>query len=273
MSLIQIIVLAVTQGVTEFLPISSSGHLILGSWLFDWPDQGFLFDAAVHIGTLMAVLLYFRNEWIQLALGIKTNRFVVIDQEGANIRARTLFGLIVVAVIPLALGALLFRDFIGSNFRTPEAVGWMMIGTAIALVIGEMTGRNARRIGELKIPDALVIGIAQLLAIFPGVSRSGVTMVSGMALGMTRDGAARFSMLIAAPAVAGAGLLFAVDSLQGIQETDWLGAAIGGVVAMITAYFSIAGLIKLLRKRSFWPFIFYCGMVGGVVVIVRTIAF
>ena len=269
MSFIQIIVLAVVQGITEFLPISSSGHLILGSWLFDWPDQGILFDTAVHVGTLAAVLAYFRREWVQLALGLASNRPVEIDPATSGIPARNLLGLIVVAMIPLIVAALFIRESLEANFRTPEAVGWLLIGTAVALLIGELLGQRTRRISDLKIPDAVAIGLAQILAAFPGISRSGVTMVAGMALGMTRDGAARFSMLLATPAIAGAGLLFAIDSLDGTDNPDWGAAVLGAALSGITAYFAIAGLMKLLRNGSFRPFIAYCGVVGVAVVMAR----
>ncbi|HIF71589.1 MAG TPA: undecaprenyl-diphosphate phosphatase [Dehalococcoidia bacterium] len=272
MSFIQVIVLAITQGVTEFLPISSSGHLILGSWLFSWPDQGIVFDTAVHVGTLAAVLVYFRREWIQLLTGLASNQLVEVDDaDGADgaVRARTLALLIVVGTIPLAVGGLLLEDSVEVNFRSPESVGWLLIGTAVALLIGEVLGKRVRSLSSVKLADAAIIGVFQVLAVFPGISRSGVTMVAGLALGMTREAAARFSMLLATPAIAGAGLLVAIDALSGNNDADWGAAAIGAVISGVTAYFVIAGLMKLLRNGSFKPFIAYCAVAGIAVVIAR----
>ncbi len=269
MSFIQVVVLALVQGITEFLPISSSGHLILGSWLFNWPDQGIVFDTAVHVGTLAAVLVYFRREWIQLVTGVASNQLVEIDDAGGAIRARSLLLLIVIGTIPLAIGGLLMKDSIEVNFRTPEAVGWLLIGTAGALLLGELIGKRVRSMDSLKPVDAGGIGIIQIFAVFPGISRSGVTMVAGLAVGMTRDAAARFSMLLATPAIAGAGLLVAIDAVNDNGGTDWGAAAVGAVISAITAYFVIGGLMKLLRNGSFRPFIAYCAVAGAAVVIAR----
>jgi len=269
MSFIQVVVLAVIQGVTEFLPISSSGHLILGSWLFNWPDQGLVFDAAVHVGTLAAVVVYFRRTWIQLAIGLLKNQPVEVDESGGTIKARTLAILIEVGTIPLAIGGWLLKDSVGGYFRTPESVGWLLIATAIALLFGELVGSRTRSLAKLNLPQVVIIGIAQIVAILPGVSRSGVTMVAGLATGMTREAAARFSMLIATPAIAGAGLLIALDALSGNEDVDWGAAALGAVLSAITAYFVISGLMKLLKSGSFRPFIVYCAVAGTAVVIAR----
>ena len=271
MSLIQVIVLAVVQGITEFLPISSSGHLILGSWLFDWPDQGIVFDTAVHVGTLAAVLVYFRREWIQLVTGLASNQLVEIDESGGAIRARRLALLIIVGTVPLAIGGLVTKDSIEVNFRSPEAVGWLLIGTAAALLVGEYVGSRVRNLLAIKSADAGIIGIVQILAVLPGISRSGVTMVAGLAVGMTRDAAARFSLLLATPAIAGAGLLVAVDAINDNDGTDWAAVALGAVISANTAYFVIAGLMRLLRNGSFRPFIVYCAIVGVAVVVTRLI--
>jgi undecaprenyl-diphosphatase len=271
MSIVQIVVLAVVQGITEFLPVSSSGHLILGSWLFDWPDQGIVFDTAVHVGTLVAVLVYFRREWMQLLMGLVGNQLVEVDDSGGAIRARTLALLIVVGTVPLAIGGLFMKDSIEANFRTPEAVGWLLIGTAGALLVGEIVGRRVRSLPSLRLPDAAIIGIAQIVAVFPGISRSGVTMVAGLAVGMTRESAARFSMLLAIPAIAGAGLLVALDALDSSEDAELGAAAVGAVISAITAYFVIAGLMRLLKSGSFRPFIAYCAVVGVAVVVARAI--
>ncbi|MCH7984313.1 MAG: undecaprenyl-diphosphate phosphatase [Chloroflexi bacterium] len=269
MSFIQVIVLAVVQGVTEFLPISSSGHLILGSWLFNWPDQGIVFDAAVHVGTLVAVVVYFRRQWIQCVFGLSSDRLVEVDDSGGTVRARKLLILIIVGTIPLVIGGLLLKDEIETRFRTPEVVGWLLIGTAVALLFGELVGSRTRKIDKTTVLHAAIIGVAQVFAVLPGISRSGLTIVAGMATGMTRDAAARFSMLLATPAIAGAGLWIAIDAATGTDDVDWGAAALGAVLSAITAYFVIAGLMKLLKSGSFRPFIIYCAVVGIAVVIAR----
>ena len=245
MSLIQVVVLAVVQGVTEFLPISSSGHLILGSWLFDWPDQGIVFDAAVHVGTLVAVVVFFRRQWLQCVVGLSSDRLVEVDDSGGTIKARTLAILIVVGTIPLAIGGLLLKEDVEVRFRTPESVGWLLIGTAVALLIGELVGSRARKMDSTTVPQAAIIGVAQVFSVLPGISRSGVTIVAGMATGMTRDAAARFSMLLATPAIAGAGLLVAVDALSDADDVAWGAAALGAVLSAITAYVVISGLMRM----------------------------
>jgi len=273
MSFIQIIVLAVVQGVTEFLPISSSGHLILGSWLFNWPDQGLFFDAAVHVGTLFAVLVYFRREWIQMVTGFGGNKPVEIDNAGGTVRARMLAILIVAGTVPLVVIAPFIKDSLESDFRNPTAVGWLLVATAFALIVGELFGKYIHKktigIDSLKVQQGFTIGLIQVLAAFPGISRSGVTMVTGMAVGMTRESAARFSMLLATPAIAGAGVLVAKDALDSADNIDLGAAALGAGISAVTAYFVIAGFIKLLKTGSLRPFIAYCLIAGIGVVIAR----
>jgi undecaprenyl-diphosphatase len=271
MSFIQVIFLAIVQGVTEFLPISSSGHLILGSWLFDWPDQGIVFDTAVHVGTLVAVVIYFRRQWMQLIGGLASDRPVDLDDYGGTVKARTLAILIVVGTVPLAVAGLLLKDDLEARFRSPESVGWLLIATAIALLVGELVGSRTRNLAKTTVPHAAIIGIAQIFAVLPGVSRSGVTIVTGMVTGMTRETAARFSMLLATPAIAGAGLLIAVDAMTGSEDVDWGSAALGAIFSAITAYFVISGLMKLLKSGSFRPFIVYCAVAGVAVVVARAV--
>ena len=273
MSFIQIIVLAIVQGVTEFLPISSSGHLILGSWLFGWPDQGLFFDAAVHAGTLIAVLVYFRREWIQMATGLVGDKQVVIDNVGGGIPARLLAILIVAGTVPLVIIAPLIKDSLENDFRDPTAVGWLLVATAFALIVGELFGKYIHKktvgIQSLKVWQGFTIGLIQILAAFPGISRSGVTMVAGMAAGLTRESAARFSMLLATPAITGAGVLVAKDALDSTEDINLGAAVLGAGISAITAYFVIAGFIKLLKKGSLRPFIAYCLVTGIGVIIAR----
>jgi len=271
MSFIQIIVLALVQGITEFLPISSSGHLILGSWLFNWPDQGLVFDIAVHVGTLAAVIAYFRREWIQLLFGITENRLVQVSDSGGEIRARSLALLILLGTVPLAVGGLLMKDGIENNFRTPEAVGWSLLVTAVALLVGELVGRRNRELSALKLSDSVIIGFAQMFSVLPGISRSGVTISAAIGLGMNRAAAARFSMMLATPAIAGAGLLLAVSAVDAETTVNLSAVFLGVCVSAFTGYLVIAGLIRFLKTRSFRPFIVYCAVVGILVLVATSL--
>ena len=273
MSFIQIIILAILQGVTEFLPISSSGHLILGSWLFGWPDQGLFFDTAVHVGTLIAVLVYFRREWIQMATGLVGDKPVIIDNVGGAIPARLLAILIVAGTVPLVIIGPFIKDLLENDFRDPTAVGWLLVATAFALIVGELLGKYIHKktigIESLKMPQGFTIGLIQVLAAFPGISRSGVTIVAGMAVGLTRESAARFSMLLATPAIIGAGILVAKDALDSTDDINLGAALLGAGISAITAYFVIAGFIKFLKNGSLRPFIAYCLVAGIGVIIAR----
>ena len=273
MSFIQIIVLAIVQGITEFLPMSSSGHLILGSWLFNWPDQGLFFDAAVHVGTMVAVLVYFRREWVQMVTGLGGDKPVEVDDSGGTVRARMLAILIVTGTIPLVVIAPFIKDLLENDFRDPTAVGWLLVATAFALIVGELFVKYVYKktigIDSLKVHQGLAIGLIQVLAAFPGISRSGVTMVAGMSVGLKRESAARFSMLLGTPAIAGAGVLVAKDAFDSANNIDFGAAVLGSGISAITAYFVIAGFIKLLKNGSLRPLIAYCLIAGIGVVIAR----
>jgi undecaprenyl-diphosphatase len=273
MSFIQIIVLAIVQGITEFLPMSSSGHLLLGSWLFNWPDQGLFFDAAVHVGTMVAVLVYFRREWVQMVTGLGGDKLVEVDDSGGTVRARMLAILIVTGTIPLVVIAPFIKNLLENDFRDPTAVGWLLVATAFVLIVGEIFVKYVYKktigIDSLKVHQGLAIGLIQVLAAFPGISRSGVTMVAGMSVGLKRESAARFSMLLGTPAIAGAGVLVAKDAFDSANNIDLGAAVLGSGISAITAYFVIAGFIKLLKNGSLRPLIAYCLIAGIGVVIAR----
>ena len=257
MSFIQIIVLALVQGITEFLPISSSGHLILGSWLFDWPDQGLVFDMAVHVGTLAAVITYFRREWIQLFFGIGRNQLVEVDDSGGVIRARSLALLILLGTVPLAIGGLLMKESIETNFRTPEAVGWSLLVTAVVLLVGELLGRRNRVLSALRLPDSVIIGFAQMLSVLPGISRSGVTISIALMMGVQHEKAANFAFFMAIPVLLGAGLLqlFTIDCHANISCTPLF---VGFISSAVTGYLVINWLLGVILRGKFYLFSLYC---------------
>ena len=273
MSTLQAIVLAIVQGVTEFLPVSSSGHLILGSWLFDWPDQGLVFDGAVHLGTLGAVLIYFRNTWISLVRGCISGNVVQlgIETDRQSIPAMRLLWLLVLASVPLAIFGLLLKSTLENHLRSPEAVGAFLLVTSAMLIIAEYAGNRSRSITSVGVRDTIIIGIAQAAAVIPGVSRSGTTIAAGMAVHLDRDSAARLSFLMAVPALGGSGLYVIVDALSdsAVESADWSQVALGTVIAFITGYLAIAGFLRLLRTASLKPFIAYTALAGVAVLIAR----
>ncbi len=274
MSTEQAIVLAIVQGITEFLPVSSSGHLVLSSWIFNWPDQGLVYDAAVHLGTLLAVLIYFRKTWITLVRGIFTNGSVYLLEDGEtapSVPARRLLGLIVIASIPIAIVGLLLRDQLESSLRKPEAVAISLIGTAVLLTLAEYLGARSRRLATATARDTTIAGIFQAAAVLPGVSRAGATMAGGMLGNLTRDAAARLSFLLAVPAIGGSGLFLMIDVLTGDESGDqqWGLILLGAFISFATGYLAIAWLMRVLRTRSFRPFIAYVAIAGVAVLIAR----
>lgn len=276
MSVEQAIVLALIQGITEFLPISSSGHLVLGSWLFGWPDQGLVFDAAVHLGTLAAVLVYFRATWTALARCILTGGRVNNNIGGdgpASITAGRLIALMVIGTIPIVIGGVLLKSTLENSLRTPEAVGFLLLGTSALLAAAEMFGRRTRRLAETTPADSAFIGLAQVVALLPGISRSGTTMAAGMLSNMTRDAAARFSFLLAVPAIAGAGLFLMVDAATDgeFDGARWGLLALAAAISFVTGLAAIAGLMRLLRNWSFKPFILYALAAGTAVLVARAL--
>jgi undecaprenyl-diphosphatase len=274
MSLSQAIVLAVVQGLTEFLPVSSSGHLVLASWLFDWQDQGLVYDAAVHLATLAAVLIYFQRTWIRLVRGFFTNGRVLLIEDGGEeneMPARKLVWMLVLASIPVAVLGLLLKDALETMMRKPEEVGIALLVTAALLVVAEVVGKRSTRLASITIRETMFAGLFQAIALIPGVSRAGSTMAGGMVGGLTRDAAARLSFLLAVPAIGGSGLFLMLDVIQseGLGERPWGMIILGAIIAFITGYVAIAWFMRVLRTMSFRPFIAYVAIVGFAVLVAR----
>jgi undecaprenyl-diphosphatase len=274
MSLSQAIVLAVVQGLTEFLPVSSSGHLVLASWLFDWQDQGLVYDAAVHLATLAAVLIYFQRTWIRLVRGFFTNGRVLLIEDGGEeneMPARKLVWMLVLASIPVAVLGLVLKNALETMMRKPEEVGIALLVTAALLVVAEVVGKRSTRLASITIRETMFAGLFQAIAVIPGVSRAGSTMAGGMVGGLTRDAAARLSFLLAVPAIGGSGLFLMLDVIQseGLGERPWGMIILGAIIAFITGYVAIAWLMRVLRTMSFRPFIAYVAIVGFAVLVAR----
>lgn len=253
MPIIQLIVLAIIQGITEFLPISSSAHLIIAPLAVDdWSDQGPLIDVAAHVGSLGAVLLYFRSETVMLFRGgIDTLRFKSSGD-------RTLFLYIAAASIPIFVLAFVFVTLdIVAALRSPVVIGWTSIIFGVLLWHADRRPKQKQGLDRIGWRDALAIGAAQMLALVPGVSRSGVTMTAARYLGWTRNEAARFSMLLAIPTISALGLFASIDLVKEGAQSDMAGALIVAVLSFLSALAAIAFLMRLTQKISFTPFVIY----------------
>ena len=258
MTLIQLIVLAIIQGITEFLPISSSAHLILAPIVVDgWRDQGALIDIAAHVGSLIAVLIYFRSESLMLVRGgVDALRF----RESAD---RKLFLFIAAATIPLLLGAsVIVAAGIMDVLRSPMTIGVASILFSILLWHGDRQPNEKSGLERITFREAMVIGAAQALALIPGASRSGVTMTAARYLGWTREEAARFSMLLAIPAIGALGTFASIEIVREGAGATMQAAAIVAALSFVTAYMAIAILMRLTRKISFTPFVIYRVIMG-----------
>lgn len=254
MDLTQAITLGVVQGVTEFLPVSSTAHLILVPWLMGWADPGVAFDVALHLGTLIALLLYFRNDW----LGLATSGLRWLGGNRTDPNGRLAF-YIVVSTIPAAIAGALFEKQVETTLRSPLVIGSMLIGLALVLVVAERVGRRVTDLDHMTLGDGLTVGFAQALALIPGVSRSGVTITAGLFRGMTRQAAARFSFFLSTPIIAGAIAKKFIDiARHGMPPGESTSAFVAGVVVSgIVGYLSIAFMIRYLSTHNTYVFIYY----------------
>lgn len=257
MDALHAIVLALVQGLTEFLPVSSSAHLILLPRLLGWTDQGLAFDVAVHIGTLTAVIAYFRRDVMNLLSAWMQS--CVSWQLDADAR---LAWLVVLGTIPVAVAGLLLHDFIESTLRSPVVIAVATIGFGLILGLSDLRGRKIRTETSLRVTDVLWIGLAQALALIPGTSRSGITMTAALALGLTRSAAARFSFLLSVPVILMAGGYESLQLLQQAEPVAWGSIVLGTVVAGVSAYLSIHFFMQLIEKVGMLPFVIYRLLLG-----------
>ena len=257
MTLLQIIVLAVVQGLTEFLPVSSSAHLILVPVVSDWQDQGLAFDVAVHVGTLSAVMWYFRRE-----IGSMTVDWFVSIGKRQLVGDSRLAWAVIWGTIPAGLAGLLFHDFIDTVLRSPLVIAWATIGFGMLLWAADAGGIRQRDEHTINWKDVLIIGIAQALALIPGTSRSGITMTAGLLLGLTRTAAARFSFLLSIPVILLAGGYKGTKLLEQTTPVDWTAIGLGVGLSAITAYICIHFFLKLLERIGMVPFVIYRIILG-----------
>lgn len=272
--IVQAIVLAVVQGLSEFIPISSSGHLVIVPWLLGWDDPSLLFDTVLHWGTLLSIVLVFgRDLWRIFVATLRSLGTRSLAEDNAR-----LGWFIVVGSIPAVVTGLLFKDFFEQLFGSPLAAGYFLLVTAGLLAGSEYLTRtrvNEGDITTMRWGQAIWIGLAQAIALAPGISRSGSTIAAGLVTGMRRDAAARYSFLLGTPAFFGAGLLQLVDALAAdpAEVAAQLPALIVGfVVSAIVGYLAIRGLLAYLRRRSLYIFAVYCLVMGLFVIILASVA-
>jgi len=253
---LQLIFLSLVQGLTEFLPISSSAHLVLPAQLTDWPDQGLAFDVGVHFGTLIAVVAYFRIELTGMAQGALSYPLHREYTEDIDLMLK-----LTAATLPVVIVGFLAKDFVEANLRTVPVIALTTILFAAVLWLAD------RHPGNSEIPrwrDAWVIGAAQVLALVPGTSRSGITITAALLAGLSRTGAARFSFLLAIPTIAGAQLLLTLDLLEAGADQLWSDLITGAVIAGIAAYLCIHYFIALVERTGMLPYVVYRLLLGGV---------
>ncbi|MGC9346492.1 MAG: undecaprenyl-diphosphatase UppP [Anaerolineae bacterium] len=261
MTLWQAILLGILQGATEFLPISSSGHLVIVPHLLGWPDPGLVLDTMLHMGTLLAVVVYF---WAELWRLVKAAVVSLRRHSLSDPQARIAWG-IAVATIPGAVGGFLLEDTFERLFGMPRAAAAFLLGTAALLVLAEYVGSRVRPVTSLSWIDAILIGVAQTLAIAPGISRSGSTISAAVLLGFRREDATQFSFLLGVPIILGTGLYQLLKLLMGTTGTASLEIRIvvaGVVASALAGYLAIAGLLALVRRRGLYIFAAYCAVFG-----------
>lgn len=255
MSLLQAIIYGIIQGLGEFLPISSTAHITLLPWFFGWTDPGLDFDIALHLGTLIAVVIFFWKDWIRL---IKAGLTDVKSSDGK------LFWYIILACVPGGIFGVLFEDKIATTFRNPLLIGVMLIAMGILLYVADRFYASKVELKEIGLKRSLIIGVSQALAMFPGVSRSGITMAAGRAMSIKREDAARFTFLLSTPFIFLSGVYKAKDLVSLSVDTAPFVAAI--ITSAIVGALSIKFLLDYLKRRGFGIFAVYRLILGAVVI-------
>jgi undecaprenyl-diphosphatase len=258
--LLKAVVLGVIQGLTEFLPISSSAHLRIFPELFGWGDPGAAFTAVIQIGTELAVLIYFRKDiW---RIGTAWVRSLFQAEHRGSFDSR-MGWFIIVGSLPIVVLGVLLKDLIERDFRNLWIIGCTLIVMGVVLGIADRVGRTDRPLGKLTLKDAVLMGAAQALALIPGVSRSGATISMGRFLGFEREAATRFAFLLAIPAVVGAGLFELKEIPHGHNDFGWGPTLTATVVSFVVGYAAIAWLLRYVSTRSYTPFVLYRILLGA----------
>ncbi|MFS4436650.1 undecaprenyl-diphosphate phosphatase [Paracoccaceae bacterium GXU_MW_L88] len=264
MPLIQLIVLALVQGITEFLPVSSSGHLVLVPMLTGWADQGLALDVAVHVGTLFAVILYFWADSVKALRGL--GHLVTGRRQTEEARLALL---LIIATIPVILaGFILKATGLSDALRSMAVLGWTMLGFGILLYIFDQRGATVKSDGDWNVKDAVTLGLWQAVALIPGTSRSGICITGARALGYDRTSAAKIAMLMSIPTIIASGALLSLDLIG--SETSGLmrDAAIGAVLSFIAAMGALTLMMRLLRSVSYTPYVIYRVILGVILLLI-----
>ena len=258
MPLLHLVVLATVQGITEFLPVSSSAHLVIAPASLGWPDQGLIFDVAVHVGTLLAVMVYFWRDLLAMLRGL-------YDLMRGNPTARAHLALkVALGTVPLVpVGAALFYTGGSAMLRSVEVIAWATIGFGLLLWLADRLGMTVRRLEHLGYAGALFVGAAQTLALVPGASRAGVTMTAARLIGMERADSARLSMLLSIPAIVAAGTVAGLELMHNGDAALRMDAVISGGLAFVTSLLAIALMMAWLRRAGFGPFVVYRLLLGA----------
>ena len=262
MSTIDVFILAIIQGLTEFLPISSSAHLILPSAVFGWQDQGQALDVALHVGTLLAVVLYFRKEVGSMAVAW-FGTVGIGPEKNSNSFDGKLAWWILLASIPLGIVGLLGKDFIEENLRSAAVIAITTLVFGVLLGFADIKAKENVSVEKLGFKGAMIIGLAQALALIPGTSRSGITMTLGLMLGLNKENAARFSFLLSIPAIVMTGGYLTYKLISSAEPVDWSTLGLGSVLAFLSAYACIHYFLILVSKVGMMPFVIYRLILGA----------
>lgn len=260
MELTQAIVLALIQGITEFLPISSTAHLILVPFLTDWPDQGLAFDVALNTATWLAVVIYFRSDIVDISRGFFRS---LVERRLEGNHNGALAWMVLAATIPVGIAGVLAHDLVAGPLRSLEIIGWSSIVWGLVLWAADRRPGN-KEIGRIGWKEAVFVGLAQAVALIPGTSRSGITMTAGLFAGLSRTAAARFSFLLAIVVGALAGGKEGLDMIGAGEATPWTAVFVGSAVAFVSAYLAIHYFLKLISRSSMASFVVYRVILGVV---------
>ena len=269
-TVLQALVMGIVQGLTEFLPVSSSGHLVIVPFLFGWNDAfltSLAFSVMLHMGTLVALLVYFRDDWARL---IPAGFAALRDRSFRSDPDRRLAGLLVAATVPGALAGLLFNDVIENQFRQVGLVALMLVVGGVILFAADRVGRRSRAIADITFPVAVGVGAAQAIALIPGISRSGISISAGRLAGLDREAAARFAFLMATPITAGAGIFELRKLLTGEAgvQVELAPLVVGMVAALLSGLAAIHFMLRYLRTRSLDVFVLYRFVLAAIVLVV-----
>lgn len=260
MDVTQWIVLAIIQGITEFLPISSSAHLILPSQLLGWADQGLAFDVAVHLGSLLAVIIYFRTTIVKLV----THCLAAILRKPHDANTSMLGWLIVIGTIPAVIIGFLAESIIENHLRSILVIAITTTVFGLVLWFADVKATQKRELSDLNLRDAIIVGLAQAIALIPGTSRSGITMTAGLMIGLKKVDSAQYSFLLSIPLILAAGTLKGVELVQTPSAFDLPAILYGTILSFISAYACIVLFLKWIEKSGFLPFVIYRLLLGAV---------